>query len=140
MNKYIALFEQARGESGFSVTFPDFPGCISAGDDFNDAFRMAHEALSLHVSGMLEDEDDIPKPRSLEEIRETWEDWKIWEKDGNFLVTNIALLPPKSKSTRFSVTMDEELLGEIDAVTKNRSAFLASAAKKVLKGYANKTR
>ena len=135
MNKYIALFEQAKGETGFSVTFPDFPGCISAGDDFDDAFRMAHEALSLHISGMLEDGDEIPKPRSLEEIRETWEAWKDWETDGDFLVVKIALLPTKSKSTRFSVTMDEGLLEEIDAVTKNRSAFLASAAKKVLKGY-----
>ena len=133
MKKYIALFEQARGESSFSVTFPDFPGCISAGDDFDDAFRMAHEALSFHVDGILEDGDDIPPPRSLEEIKKNWGDWKEWEKDGNFLITKIALLPTKTKVARFNITMDEDLVEEIDSVTKNRSAFLAEAARKVLK-------
>ena len=133
MKKYIALFEQARGESGFSVTFPDFPGCISAGDDFDDAFRMAHEALSFHVDGLLEDGDNIPAPRSLEEVKKSWEDWKVWEKDGNFLVTKIALLPTRTKAARFNITMDEDLVEEIDSVTKNRSAFLAGAARKALK-------
>ena len=43
---------------------------------------MAHEALSSHTEG----EKKIPKPRTLEQIRKTWEDWKEWEKYGNFKV------------------------------------------------------
>ena len=45
---------------GYSIDFPDLPGCVSAGDDLEEALAMAREALSLHLFGMLEDGDGIP--------------------------------------------------------------------------------
>lgn len=47
---------------GYSVDFPDLPGCVSAGADLKDAFVMAREALSLHLYGMLDDGEEIPEP------------------------------------------------------------------------------
>lgn len=47
---------------GYSVDFPDLPGCVSAGDDLEHVLTLAREALSLHLFGMIEDGDPIPVP------------------------------------------------------------------------------
>ncbi len=57
---YFAVFEPT--ESGYSVYFPDLPGCISCGEDFEDAQKQAAEALGLHIYGMEKDGDEIPVP------------------------------------------------------------------------------
>jgi hypothetical protein len=48
------------------------------------------------------------------------------------IVATVSLLPTQGKALRVQVTMDERLLARIDAVTKNRSAFLSQAALRVL--------
>ncbi len=132
MSKYIALFESVPNSKGYSVVFPDFPGLYSAGDDYDDAVRMAHEALSLHVSSMKHDDEEIPKPRTLEEIKKTWGDWREWDNNYNFLVGFISLIPSKGVLRRVNVTLSEELLQRIDDVADNRSAFLEDAARSFL--------
>ena len=64
---YFAVFEIGEN-SGISVYFPDVPGCVTCGKDFDHALGMAKEALSLHIYGMEKDgeavperSDDIPK-------------------------------------------------------------------------------
>jgi predicted RNase H-like HicB family nuclease len=54
MNQYIALLHK-NGRKGHGVSFPDFPGCVSAGKTIEDALRGAGEALALHVDGMRKD-------------------------------------------------------------------------------------
>jgi len=46
---------------GYSVDFPDLPGCVSAGDGLEEALTLAREALALHLFGMAEDGDPIPE-------------------------------------------------------------------------------
>jgi predicted RNase H-like HicB family nuclease len=128
MTQYIALLHK-NGRKGYGVSFPDFPGCVSGGRTVEDALREAAEALALHVDGMREDGDKIPKPRTVEAIRAAGEDW-VDRKDA--IVATVALLPPQGKALRVQVTMDERLLARIDAVTKNRSAFLSQAALRIL--------
>jgi len=128
MTQYIALL-QKNGRKGYGVSFPDFPGCVSAGRTIEDALRESAEALALHVDGMREDGDKIPKPRTAEAIREARQDW-VDMKDA--IVATVSLLPPQGKALRVQITMDERLLARIDAVTKNRSAFLSQAALRVL--------
>ena len=128
IKEYIALFEYADGEKGFSVVFPDLAGCYSAGDDYDDAVRMAHEALSLYADG----NEYMPGPRTLEQIRKEWADWNEWEKKYKFLVGKVALYPMKTESQRFNVIMPSNLVARIDRVARNRSAFLSSAAERLL--------
>jgi predicted RNase H-like HicB family nuclease len=128
MIQYIALLHK-NGSKGYGVSFPDFPGCVSAGGTVEEALREAAEALALHVAGMREDNAKIPKPRTVEAIRETKQDWVDLN---DALIATLPLLPPQGKSLRVQVTMDERLLARIDAVTKNRSAFLSQAALQVL--------
>ena len=132
--QYIALFEDDPEVKGFGVVFPDFPGCVSQGDNYEDAVRIAHEALAFHIQGMKEDGEPIPEPRTLEQIKETWEDWDDWKKNCDFTVEHIAVLPSTPASKRFNITMDETLLHRIDRVARNRSAFLAEAARRMLDG------
>jgi predicted RNase H-like HicB family nuclease len=49
---YIAYLHKTR-KSDYGVSFPDFPGCITAGRTLEEARRMAAEALALHVEGLL---------------------------------------------------------------------------------------
>ena len=57
---YPAVFEPS-GE-GYSVYFPDLPGCISYGNSFEDAQKQAEDALGLHLYGMEKDGEEIPAP------------------------------------------------------------------------------
>ena len=47
---YFAVFEPSP--EGYGVYFPDLPGCVSLGRDFEQAQRNAGEALGLHIYGM----------------------------------------------------------------------------------------
>jgi len=80
MKKYIALFEYNDENNGYGIVFPDVPGCFSAGDDYDDAYRMAHEALAFHLDGLATEGIPIPEPRTLEEIKNEWDEWKEWGK------------------------------------------------------------
>jgi predicted RNase H-like HicB family nuclease len=64
MRQYIALVHKDAG-GNYGVSFPDLPGCVTAGVDRDDARRMAAEALSAHLKGMEEDGDPIPEPSPL---------------------------------------------------------------------------
>ncbi len=128
MTQYIALLHKNR-KKGYGVSFPDFPGCVSAGRNIEDALREAAEALALHVDGMHQDGAKIPKPRTVEAIRQANQEW-VDMKDA--IIATVSLLPPQGKALRVQVTIDERLLARIDAVTKNRSAFLSQAALSVL--------
>jgi predicted RNase H-like HicB family nuclease len=50
---YLAVSEPT--DTGYSVYFPDLPGCISVGSDFENASRRAADALGLHIYGIEKD-------------------------------------------------------------------------------------
>jgi predicted RNase H-like HicB family nuclease len=68
MSGYIALVHKDVGTS-YGVSFPDLPGCISAGDTFEEAIANASEALAGHLSLMQADGEVIATPRTFEELR-----------------------------------------------------------------------
>ena len=55
-------------KDGISIYFPDLDGCISHGEDEENALANAKEALSLHLYGMEQDNDEIPQPSKLKNI------------------------------------------------------------------------
>lgn len=67
MCNYIGLIRK-DANSDYGVSFPDFPGVISAGTDLDDARRMATNALVFHLEGLAEDGLPIAEPSSLETI------------------------------------------------------------------------
>ena len=67
MRQYIALIHKDPG-SDYGVSFPDFPGCVSAGIDLDAVCAVAGEALAFHVEGLVEDGEPLPEPSSLEAV------------------------------------------------------------------------
>lgn len=68
MSGYVALVHKDEGTS-YGVSFPDLPGCISAGDTIGEALANAAEALAGHLALMRADGEVIGKPRSITAIR-----------------------------------------------------------------------
>ena len=66
---YIAVFSYE--EDGISIEFPDLPGCYPCADKDNtyQAIKNAKEAMGLHLWGMESDNEDIPNPSSITEIK-----------------------------------------------------------------------
>ena len=124
MSHYVALLH--READTYGVSIPDFPGCISAGTSFDDALRLAAEALAFHVAGLEEDGAPIPSPRTLEAIRAAGEDWIEWE---GAVVALVPLPPPPEIYQRVNVKLPKRVLAEIDAASRNPSSFLEQAAR-----------
>jgi len=129
MANYIAIVHK-DAKSDFGVSFPDFPGCITAGKNIDEAKDMAQEALTLHIQGMLEDGEQLPGPSRLEEI--------MSDPDyGNAVAYLVVSVPDaKPRTVRVNVTVPEMTLKQIDAAAKkrgmSRSAFLVHAAQNAI--------
>ena len=90
MTQYVAIIHKDAG-SDYGVSFPDFPGCVTAGSTLAVARRMAEEALSFHVRGMMEDSEPVPEPSSLDVIMAS-SDFR----DGVAVLVDLAHRPAKN--------------------------------------------
>jgi predicted RNase H-like HicB family nuclease len=128
MRYYIALLHKDL-KSDYGVSFPDLPGCITAGRTLDEARAMAVEALGLHLQCMTEDGDAIPAPSSLESVMAD-----AANRDG--VVTLIPAPAMDGPGVRVNVILPENLLTEIDRHVEShgltRSGFQADAAKKAI--------
>jgi predicted RNase H-like HicB family nuclease len=68
MTDYVALIHKDRGTS-YGVSFPEVPGCISAGDTIEEAIENGAVALAGHFALMRADGDPLPAPRSVRTIK-----------------------------------------------------------------------
>ena len=117
---YTAILERTR--TGFSVYFPDVPGCVSAGKTERETLQNAEEALSFHLGEMARagelipgSSDEIPPDAEVEEYCRA-----------------LVRVELPGKAVRLNITMDEGLVAAIDHVAGNRSSFLADAARAAL--------
>ncbi len=125
MTAYIALLRKDP-TSDYGVDFPDFPGCITAGKTLDDARKLAAEALDFHIEGMTEDREPIPEPSTLDAIMQDPDN-----RDAVAFLVEVAARP--AKAIRINVMLPQDLVEAIDRATKNRSRFLAEAARSKLR-------
>ena len=129
MANYIAVVHKDPN-SDFGVSFPDFPGCITASGTIDEVKDMAHDALSLHIKGMLEDGQNIPTPSKLEDIV----DDPDYSDAAAIIVVSVSEAKPRS--VRVNITVPEDMLRKIDSVAKkrgmSRSSFLVHAAQNAI--------
>ncbi|MEW6081072.1 MAG: type II toxin-antitoxin system HicB family antitoxin [Bacillota bacterium] len=132
VDKYIypAVFNpDERGpEYGYTVTFPDLPGCITEGDSLENALSMAQEALQLHLYGMEEDGDAIPAPTPPE---------KVTAPEGGFVTLVQAIMPlirerMANKSVNKTLTLPKWLNDLAEEKRINFSHVLQSGLKERL--------
>ena len=69
MPHYVAIIEDAGPDDAVSLWFPDLPGCISGGDDVDEALENAPDALEFYAQELAEDGRQLPVPRTLDELK-----------------------------------------------------------------------
>ena len=109
MSNYIALIHK-EPDSDYGVSFPDFPGCISADKDMDRIKDMAKEALSGHMQTMAEYGDKIPDPSKFEDIIAD---------PANSDAVAFLLVPvsdPKSEKFGFNIPIPEYTFHQTDTV------------------------
>jgi predicted RNase H-like HicB family nuclease len=126
--EYIAYLHKDK-DSDYGVSFPDFPGCITAGSTLEEARRMAAEALALHIEGMRHDGEAIPEPSTLDDLRS--------DPAMKGAVAFLTEVKPPEKTVRINITARESQIAEIDrrarGVGLTRSSYIVqkSLGKKV---------
>ncbi len=65
---YPAIFTEEKN-GNITVYFPDLEGCSTYGHDIIDALAMAGDSLSLMLYDMEEDNDPIPEPTPLQNLK-----------------------------------------------------------------------
>lgn len=123
---YVALLDPEADGSAYTVTFPDLPGCISCGNNVEEAVGMATEALALHLEGMVADGEALPPPTPLELVK------RPQKLEQAFAVLIPADVKPAPKVVRLSITIRDDILRKVDEAAEHegmtRSGFLAAAA------------
>ena len=127
---YVAVLE--RGPNGsFGVFFPDLPGCVTAGDTADEAMRDAHEALALHVEGMVAEGLELPKPSSVHAFGQ--EDFPESDVVSLFVVPVEVGKVETSPPVRINISLPERLVTRIDNAARahgmTRSGLMALASR-----------
>lgn len=128
MARYPAVLRH-EDETDYAVSFPDLPGCVAAGISPEDALRAAEEALTFHLEGLARARIPAPTPRALGALMNG-------SRPENAVLLVLAGRPPKAPAVRVNITLDKNLLAEIDEAAveagTTRSGFLAEAARRVM--------
>lgn len=144
MEKYFypAIFHKAE-EGGFWISFPDFPECLTQGDDLSDAYSMASDALGLCISDLQNEKKTLPAP--------TYPDNLSLEKDSYLVVIQFDLDEYKRKfnnkavkktlsipqwlnekamaqGVNFSQVLQEALIQKVSYSYSNQENMIASEA------------
>lgn len=118
---------------GFSVFFPDLPGCISAGDTVQEAATNATEALALHIEGMVESGQPIPEPSAPDDPLPDWLTPDPDDAPSRIVARVLVPVEMPGRSVRTNITVDEGLLARLDAAAAaagmSRSGFIAEAVR-----------
>jgi len=65
MYRFLIVIEKADGN--YSAYAPDLPGCVATGETPQETERKMHEAIEMHVRGLVEDKLPIPESRAFAE-------------------------------------------------------------------------
>jgi predicted RNase H-like HicB family nuclease len=121
--EYIAYLHKDRG-SDYGVSFPDFPGCITAGKTLDEASRLAPEALALHIRGMIEDGETVPEPSNVDDVAA--------DAVKHGAIAFMVSVDAPDATVRVNITARESQIERIDRLAEaagmTRSAYLVRAA------------
>lgn len=118
---YPANFYYEEDE-GYSVEVPDLLGCVTQGDNLEEAMEMAQDAALGWILTAIEDEEEIPTPSQIEEI-------ELEEKNGfkTLLLLDIDQYTEKygtKKSVKKTLTIPEWLNKRAEKIGINFSQAL----------------
>ena len=122
---YPAIIHK-ESDSDYGVSFPDLPGCISAGVTAEEALLSAKEAAACHIEGLLLDGDELPLPGTIEDHQQ-----KEAYASGTWALVQVDMSALSVKAKRLNITLPERLAHVLDQYAKRhgetRSGLLAQA-------------
>jgi len=65
MRRFLVVIEKANGN--YSAYSPDLPGCVATGVTREETEINMHEAIKMHIEGLIEDNQPIPESTSFAE-------------------------------------------------------------------------
>ena len=115
-------------ENGISIEFPDLPGCLPCADTSEEAARNAKEAMGLHLWGMEKDNDPIPEPTDITNLKYS---------DGEILLLVEVFMPPirdrlNNKFVKKTLSITQWLNAEAERAGVNFSLILQNGLKDYL--------
>lgn len=134
VSPYPAILEPT--DDGYSVFFPDLPGAISVGENYEDAIKNAEECLSLHLYGMITDGEKISKPSHMSKILKGLSEGEL----ATLVYPDVFGVQAKQedKAVRVNISLPKILLEAIDfrahQLGIDRSKLLQKAAREVIGG------
>jgi predicted RNase H-like HicB family nuclease len=112
------------------VTFPDFPGCFAAADEWEGLPAAIQEAVQAHFHG--EGAEAVPAPTPLEQLASSGQ-----FEGGVWLLAEVDLSRIDTRPVRLNVSLPAHLVKQIDewagAHHMTRSGFLAQAAQQAMR-------
>lgn len=110
--QFAAIIESGD-HPGYSVFFPDLPGCASAGETVQAAASNAEIALNLHLAGMIEDGEAIPSPTPLDHLPV--------DPDVREVARILVRGEIPEKAMRVNITLHAQVLAVLDALSTTRN-------------------
>lgn len=139
---YPAVFiPPASEKEGWGVVFPDLPECVSAGDTFEEAFENAPDAVECALC----DEEEIPKPSTLEEAKRRYaEEWLLGGTPDprtvfQYVSADVAPARKSEPPVRINISLKPAVLKEIDSTADGmgltRSGLIAAACREYCRAW-----
>lgn len=140
MYYYFAQFyPQEENPGGYSVIFPDLPGCNTCGDDLDEAMSMAMDALTGYLEVARDRGEEIPEPSDFKTARARGEAYYAElgiPPNNETLYLLVPADPKQDPFIRLNISMKPRLLSQIDRKAKEagmtRSGLLAAAAREYI--------
>ena len=85
MQKYLIVVE--KSETGYSAYSPEVVGCVATGKSIDKTLANMKSALAMHLRALLEEGEELPKPKGVQSYLEA-------EKDSageEYFITHIAV-------------------------------------------------
>lgn len=126
---YPVYVHVGNAQEAHGITFPDFPGCFSAADEWANLPAAIQEAVEAHFYG--DPPDAVPAPTPLERLVDS-PDYQ----GGVWLLADIDLSRIEGRPVRLNISLPPQLVQQIDAWASahhmTRSGFLAKAAQQAM--------
>ena len=117
---YPAVFDFDEEDGGYSVSWPDLPGCFTQGDTAEEAMIRAQEAMALYLEPEDNTDPEYPHPTDIADVEKPEIGFV------NYVTTDVDLTK-SSKYIRKNVSLPEWLNKRATAQGVNFSQVLQEA-------------
>ena len=115
------------GKGGLWCEFPDLPGCMTDGDNFDDLMKNARDAMESWLEASIDDGDDMPSPSGVESLKAMAD---ASDEPVLFVVPVTGYL--HGVPVRINITSTDDKIAEITdfakRIGKTRSEFMVDAS------------